>query len=177
MQPEPNTVAYRDAIGHFASGVTVVTSIGENGPSGLTASAVCSLSIDPLLMLVCLDRGSRTLAAIQGSGRLAVNVLAQHQEALARGFAGKGPEHEKFTGVSWQDRSGVPVLDGVVAWLAGDVTDMVPGGDHLVAIAAVTDLDAPGGDPLVYFRGGFHSLDSRDRSSASIRPGSSKTSP
>jgi flavin reductase (DIM6/NTAB) family NADH-FMN oxidoreductase RutF len=159
MQPGANTVAYREAIGHFATGVTVVTSIGENGPSGLTASAVCSLSIDPLLMLVCLDRGSRTLAAIQSSRLLAVNVLARNQEALARGFAGKGPEHEKFTGVSWQDRGGVPVLDGVVAWLAGELTDLVPGGDHFVAIASVTDMDAPGGEPLVYFRGGFHSLD------------------
>lgn len=151
--------AYRDAIGSFTTGVTVVTSTGENGPSGLTASAVCSLSLDPLLMLVCLDRGSRTLRAIEHSRRLAVNVLARDQEQLARGFALKGPEHEKFTGIAWSERSGVPLLDGAVAWLAGDVTELVPGGDHLIAIAAVTDVHAPGGDPLVYYKGTFRGLD------------------
>jgi 3-hydroxy-9,10-secoandrosta-1,3,5(10)-triene-9,17-dione monooxygenase reductase component len=159
MESGTNTTAYRDAIGHFTTGVAVVTSVGENGPSGLTASAVASLSLDPLLMLVCLDRDSRTLRAIESSGRLAVNVLARGQEALAHGFAGKGPEREKFSGVSWRDREGLPELDGIVAWLAGDVTQLIPGGDHLIAIAAVTHVDAPGGDPLVYFRGSFRSLD------------------
>ena len=159
MTASSDTAAYRDAIGSFTTGVAVVTSIGENGPSGLTASAVCSLSIDPLLMLVCLDHGSRTLRAREQSRRLGVNVLSRGQERLARGFALKGPEHEKFTGVEWGDRHGVPMLDGVVAWLAGDLTELVPGGDHLIAIAAVTHVEAPGGEPLVYFRGGFHSLD------------------
>ena len=158
MQTGMHTDVYRDAIGHFTTGVAVVTSVGENGPSGLTANAVTSLSLDPLLMLVCLDRGSRTLKAIEHSGRLAVNVLARGQEELARGFAAKGPEHEKFTGVSWRDREGLPELDGVVAWLAGDVTDLLPGGDHVIAVTAVKHVDAPGGEPLVYFRGAFHSL-------------------
>lgn len=159
MTASSDTAAYRDAIGSFTTGVAVITSIGENGPSGLTASAVCSLSIDPLLMLVCLDRSSRTLRAIEHSRRLGVNVLSRRQEHLARAFALKGPEHEKFTGVSWTDREGVPQLDGVVAWLAGDVTELLPGGDHLIAVAAVTQVEAAGGDPLVYYRGGFHSLD------------------
>lgn len=159
MTAHSDTAAYRDAIGSFTTGVTVVTSFGENGPSGLTASAICSLSIDPLLMLVCLDRGSRTLRAIEQSRRLGVNVLGRDQEELARGFALKGPEHEKFSGVGWTDRGGLPQLDGVVAWLAGDVTELMPGGDHLIAVTAITDVDAPGGKPLVYFRGRFHGLD------------------
>ena len=162
MTATSDTAAFREAIGHFATGVCVVTSIGENGPSGLTASAVCSLSIDPLLLLVCLDRGSRTLAAIQSSRRLAVNVLARDQERLARGFAMKGPEHEKFTGVAWQDVGGLPRLDGVVAWIGGDLTELLPGGDHLIAITRVTDLEAPGGDPLLYYRGAFRSLGDGD---------------
>ncbi|MEX2196554.1 MAG: flavin reductase family protein [Thermoleophilaceae bacterium] len=159
MTGSSDTAAYRDAMGSFATGVAVVTSVGENGPSGLTASAICSLSIDPLLMLVCLDRGSRTLRAIEHSGRLGVNVLAGGQEELARGFALKGPEHEKFHGVGWTDRAGVPLLDGVVAWLAGDVTELLPGGDHLIAVVAVTHVEAPGGHPLVYFHGRFRGLD------------------
>lgn len=159
MTASSDTASYREAIGSFTTGVAVVTSVGENGPSGLTASAICSLSMDPLLMLVCLDRGSRTLRAIEYSRRLGVNVLRRGQEELARGFALKGPEHEKFHGVAWTDRAGVPLLEGVVAWLAGDVTELLPGGDHLIAVTAVTDVHAPGGDPLVYFRGRFRSLD------------------
>lgn len=158
MTAEPDAAAYRYTIGHFATGVAVVTSVGENGPSGLTASAVCSLSLEPLLVLACLDRGSRTLAAIRGSGRLAVNVLARDQEELARGFALKGPESEKFEGVSWRERDGLPIIDGVVAWLTGDVRDLLPGGDHLIAVTAPTAVAADGGEPLVYFRGGFRSL-------------------
>lgn len=135
-----------------------MTSVGENGPSGLTANAVCSLSVEPLLVLACLDRGSRTLRAIESSGRLAINVLARDQEALARCFAAKGPEHEKFTGVAWTDRDGLPRLDGAVAWLAGEVRELVEGGDHRIAVTEVTGIDAPGGEPLLYHRGRFRSF-------------------
>lgn len=138
--------------------MTVVTSFGENGPSGATASAVTSLSLEPLLMLVCLDRGSRTLAAIRHSGTLGINVLSRRQEDLARKFAGKGAEAEKFAGVAWTDHRGVPLLDGVVAWLAGEVQDLLPGGDHVIGVASVTQVEAPGGEPLLYYRGGFGSL-------------------
>lgn len=158
MPGPPDRQAFREAIGQFATGVTVVTSLGENGPSGLTANAVCSLSIEPLLVLACLDHGSRTLRAIESSGRLAVNVLAHDQEELARGFAAKGPEHEKFTGVSWTGRSGLPRLDGIIAWLGGEVRELVEGGDHRIAVTEVTDVDAPGGEPLLYHRGGFRSF-------------------
>jgi flavin reductase (DIM6/NTAB) family NADH-FMN oxidoreductase RutF len=149
---------YRRAIGHFASGVTVVTSAGPNGPSGLTASAVCSLSLDPVLMVVCIDTGSRTLEAIRGSGRLAVNVLARHQQALAATFASKAPEAAKFAGVGHSDVDGVPVLAGVVAWLTGQVRELLPGGDHVIGVAEVESVGAPGGEPLVYFRGAYHTL-------------------
>lgn len=158
MRSAPDVAAYREAAGSFTTGVTVVTSIGPNGPSGLTASAICSLSLEPLLMLACLDLGSRTLRAIEHSRRLAVNVLARDQEEIARAFALKGPEHEKFTGVAWEERDGVPILDGVVAWLAGDVRELLPGGDHRIAIVAVTDLGVGEGEPLVYFRGAFREL-------------------
>jgi len=150
--------AYRTAISHFATGVTVVTSAGANGPSGLTANAICSLSLEPLLMLVCLDRGSRTLRTVRESGRLAVNVLAEGQQVLASRFASKAPEREKFDGVGYHEVDDVPVLDGVVAWLTGDVQDLLPGGDHVIGVAAVRSVDAPGGQPLVYYRSGYHSL-------------------
>jgi 3-hydroxy-9,10-secoandrosta-1,3,5(10)-triene-9,17-dione monooxygenase reductase component len=155
--------AYRDAIGRFTTGVAVVTSVGENGPSGLTLSALCSLSIEPLMVLACLDRGSRTLAAIRQTRRCAINVLATGQREVAIGFAGKAPEREKFAGVGWTEVDGMPVLDGVVSWLTGDVEELVPGGDHLIAVIRVARLGVPGGEPLVYHRGRFHALAELDR--------------
>lgn len=155
----PDIGDYRRAIGHFASGVTVVTSRGDGGrPSGLTASAVCSLSLDPLLMVVCIDRGSRTLEAIRQSRRLAVNVLASGQEGLAAIFASKAPEAEKFGDVAHASVDGIPVLDGVVAWLTGRVRELAAGGDHVIGVADVERVGAPGGEPLVYYRGAYHVL-------------------
>jgi 3-hydroxy-9,10-secoandrosta-1,3,5(10)-triene-9,17-dione monooxygenase reductase component len=154
----PDIEEYRRAIGHFATGVTVVTSRSEAGPSGLTANAVCSLSLEPLLMVVCLDNGSRTLAAARSSGRIAINVLAHDQRDLAVHFAGKTAESEQFAAIPHSEMDGLPVLDGVVAWLTGDVRDLLPGGDHMIGVAEVTGVGAPGGDPLVYFRGIYHGL-------------------
>jgi flavin reductase (DIM6/NTAB) family NADH-FMN oxidoreductase RutF len=152
--------AYRAAIGHFASGVAVVTTRSSAGPSGLTANAVCSLSLDPLLLLACLDRGSRTLEAVRGTGRLAVNVLARDQEDLAVHFARKMPDGEKFGGVPFRDVGGLPVLEGVVAWLGGTVQELLPGGDHEIAVVAVEAAEAAGGAPLIFHRGGYRSLGS-----------------
>ena len=145
-------------MGHFATGVAVVTSEGPQGPAGLTTNAFTSLSLEPLLVLVCLDRSARTLAAVESSRRLAVNVLARDQEPLAVTFAGKASHAEKFEGVSHRDVDGVPVLEGVVAWLAGSVRELLPGGDHLIAVVEVTSFDAPGGDPLVFYGGRYGSL-------------------
>ena len=158
MLAEPDAAAYRSAISHFATGVTVVTTTGPDGPAGMTANAICSLSLDPLLMLVCLEQTARTLAAVRQSRRLAVNVLAQHQQALASVFASKAPEAEKFLGVGFDEVDGVPVLHETVAWLTGDLEELLPGGDHLIGVTAVRTVGSPGGDPLVYYRGGYHSL-------------------
>jgi flavin reductase (DIM6/NTAB) family NADH-FMN oxidoreductase RutF len=87
-----------------------------------------------------------------------VNVLAHDQRELAVHFAGKTPESEQFSGIAHTEIEGVPVLDGVVAWLMGDVRELLPGGDHMIGIAEVTGVGANGGDPLVYFRGTYHGL-------------------
>jgi 3-hydroxy-9,10-secoandrosta-1,3,5(10)-triene-9,17-dione monooxygenase reductase component len=158
MTASPEAADYRAAISHFATGVTVVTTSGPDGPAGMTANAICSLSLDPLLMLVCLEQSSRTLAAVQESRRLAVNVLAQHQQPLASAFASKAPEAEKFQGVGYDEVDGVPVLQDAVAWLTGEVEDLLPGGDHLIGVTAVSSVGSPGGEPLVYYRSGYHSL-------------------
>src|SRR4051812_20160660 len=108
---------FRDACGRFVTGVAVVTSFGPDGPSGLTANAVASLSLEPPLMLVCFDQASRTLPAVRRSGRFAVQFLAHDQEELAARFASKLPESDKFAGLDWADRTGTPALDGCVAGL------------------------------------------------------------
>jgi flavin reductase (DIM6/NTAB) family NADH-FMN oxidoreductase RutF len=158
MTAPPDEAAYRSAISHFATGVTVVTTSGRDGPAGMTANAICSLSLEPLLMLVCLEETSRTLVAVRESGRLAVNVLAQSQQPLSSVFASKAPEPEKFHGVGYDEVDGVPVLHDTVAWLTGEVQDLLPGGDHLIGVTAVRSVGSPGGEPLVYYRSGYHSL-------------------
>lgn len=145
---------YRDAIGHFATGVCVVTC---EGPAGLTTNAVTSLSLDPLLLLVCFDNDSRTLPAVRASKRFAVNVLAADQQELARVFASKRLPAEKFAAVTHDNTYGVPVLDGALAWIACDLTELLPGGDHTIGIGAVTHAwsDPEPREPLLFYAGGY----------------------
>lgn len=152
------TRRFRDAIGQFATGVCVVTAFSENGPTGMTANAITSLSLDPLLMIVCFDRTARTRTAAQSSGRVAVNVLGAGQEELSKIFASKASEEEKFAGVSWSERAGAPILDDSIAWFAGALTDLRPGGDHEIGIVAVQEFAAPGGEPLLYHQGAYARL-------------------
>src|ERR671916_940116 len=91
---------FRAVMGNFATGVAVVTAAGPDGPVGMTANAVCSLSLDPVLLLVCFDNGARTLRVVRATERFGVNVLASGQEDLARLFASKAPEHAKFADVA-----------------------------------------------------------------------------
>lgn len=155
----PDTSTYRAAVGRFPTGVTVVTTDGPDGPAGLTTNAVTSVSLDPLLLLVCFDRDSRTLPAVRTSGRFAVNVLAAHQETLARVFASKAQPAEKFAAVSHMRAHGSPVLDGVAAWIACTVHEWVEAGDHTIALGAVlglhTDLARPA---LVWADGAYRAL-------------------
>jgi flavin reductase (DIM6/NTAB) family NADH-FMN oxidoreductase RutF len=150
---------YRQVMGHFATGVAIVTCTGPDGPAGLTTNAVTSVSLEPLLLLVCFDNASRTLVAVRHARRFAVNVLRAGQEDLARVFASKRVAREKFEAVTHMVAHGVPVLDGALAWLACDLRELHPGGDHTIGIGAVTHMDAdPGGEPLVWFRGMYRSV-------------------
>lgn len=159
MKAEDHIRRYRDAIGHFPTGVCVVTAFSENGPTGMTANAITSLSLDPLLMLVCFDRTARTRVAAEASGRVAVNVLAADHVELSSVFASKASEEEKFAGVSWTERAGAPVLDGAVSWFVGALTELRAGGDHEIGIVAVEEFDEREGEPLVYYRGRYSRLE------------------
>ena len=146
---------FRSVMGRFATGVTVVTASSPEGPVGLTANAVCSLSLDPLLLLVCFDNEARTLPVVRKAGRFGVNVLRAEQEELARLFASKTPESEKFAGIPHTVHDGIPVIDGAIAWVGCRLERLVDGGDHTIGIGAVEAAEAGQGEPLLWFRGGY----------------------
>ena len=149
---------FRDTVGAFPTGVTVVTARGDDGPAGLTTNAFASVSLDPALVLVCFDNASRTLPVVRASRRFAVNVLRAGAEDLAAVFASKREQAAKFAAVAHSDAHGVPVLDEALAWMACDVVELLPGGDHTIGIGAVTALDAADGDPLLFWRGAYRDL-------------------
>lgn len=157
MTPEQDR--YRQVAGRFATGVTVVTCEGPAGPAGLTTNAVTSLSLDPLLLLVCFDNGSRTLEVVRDAGRFAVNVLREGQEEMARVFASKAIAREKFQAVTHTVAHEVPVLDDALAWIACDLRELIPGGDHTIGIGEVTHMDADArGRPLIWYAGAYTGL-------------------
>jgi len=148
--------AYRDTIGRFATGVAIVTSTGPGGPAGMTTNAVTSLSLDPLLLLVCFNRGARTLDVVRASKRFAVNILRAGDEQLAAVFASKRVAREKFESVTHSESHGVPVLDDALAWVACELRELLPGGDHVIGIGEVIGVGVERtGDPLVYHRGRY----------------------
>jgi 3-hydroxy-9,10-secoandrosta-1,3,5(10)-triene-9,17-dione monooxygenase reductase component len=150
---------YRDTIGHFASGVTIVTTTGPEGPAGMTTNAVTSLSLDPLLLLVCFELRSRTLAVVRESERFAVNILRHDDEELAAVFASKRVAPEKFESVTHEEAHGVPVLDRALAWIACSLRELHPGGDHLIGIGEVIGMSTGEEyDPLVYYRGRYTTI-------------------
>ncbi len=150
---------FRTTFGQFPTGVTIVTASGPHGPAGMTTNAVTSLSLDPLLLLVCFDNTSRTLPVVRETGRFAVNVLRAGQEELAAVFASKQVAAEKFEAVTHTVAHGVPVLDGALAWVACDLRELHAGGDHTIGVGAVTHTDHdPDGEPLVFFRGRYRRL-------------------
>ena len=147
---------FREVMSHFATGVTVVTASTTDGPVGMTANAVCSLSLDPLLALVCFDNGSRTLRVVREERRFGINVLASGQEQLARLFASKTPEADKFAGVQHTVHEGIPVIEGTIAWVGCELEQLIPGGDHTIGIGAVIAAEkATELDPLIWYRGEY----------------------
>lgn len=139
------------------SGVSVVTALA-GAPAGATAGAVTSLSLEPPLMLACLDRGSRTLATVREARRFGINVLASDQEPLAHRFSTKEHHSVKWDGVRWEECEGVPWLEGCVLQLACRLRDLHDGGDHVIATGEVTRLETPGGEPLVFAHGAYRAL-------------------
>jgi flavin reductase (DIM6/NTAB) family NADH-FMN oxidoreductase RutF len=148
---------FRNVIGHFATGVTVITAMREGRPFGTTASAVTSLSLEPPMMLVCLDHESQTGRVIAEEGRFAVNILGEDQADLAVRFATKEPD--KFDGVATTPGEyGQPLLTDALATLECRVVEQTAGGTHVVFFGEVERGSARAGAPLAYYRGQFGRL-------------------
>lgn len=148
---------FRDVIGSFASGVTVITTVDREAPYGTTASAVASLSLEPPMVLVCLNRTSSTGQAISRARRFAINVLDEDQAELASRFARKDPD--KFAGVDHvRGVTGQPLLARALATIECSVVEEVTGGTHTVFLSEVDAASARQGSPLAYFRGQFGRL-------------------
>jgi 3-hydroxy-9,10-secoandrosta-1,3,5(10)-triene-9,17-dione monooxygenase reductase component len=141
------------------TGVTIVSATGPDGPAGATANAVCSLSIEPMLMLACLDRGSRTLLAVQAANRFGVSVLHEGQEEIARALATKAPVPDKWKGVGWRERDGIPAIDDAIVWVSCELRDVIAGGDHVIVTGEVNGLEAREGNPLVFHNSRYRPLD------------------
>lgn len=154
----PDPAGFRAAMGMLPTGVTVVTAGGAGGPAGATANAVSSLSIEPMLMLACLDRGSRTLLAVQAANRFGISVLHAGQEEIARAFASKAPVADKWAGVGWRDRGGIPAVDEALVWVACELRDVIAGGDHVIVTGEVSELESREGNPLVFHGGEYRPL-------------------
>jgi flavin reductase (DIM6/NTAB) family NADH-FMN oxidoreductase RutF len=156
-----DTELFREVFGRFATGVAVITSAGPAGEGGMTANALCSLSLEPLLALVCFENQARTLPIVREAGRFGVNILASGQEELARVFASKLPEAEKLEGVDHHFDAGVPVIDGALAWAACELRELIAGGDHTIAIGEVVAMGLGGGRPLLWYSGRYHAWNGR----------------
>lgn len=147
---------FRETLSAVPAPVTIVTTIDRGKPHGTTVSAFTSLSAEPPLVLVALDRSSDLLRLLRRAGRFGVNLLAAGQEELGLACAKKGLD--KFACVPWHDDGGLPRIDETAGWLACDVRELLPGGDHIIVVGLVTACETTDAEALLYHRRRFHSL-------------------
>lgn len=143
---------FRQVLGHFLSGVTVVAVRHDGETRGMTASAFSSLSLDPPLVLVCVGHKAHLHALLRADGRFSISILAQDQGPVSNHFAGYAPD----VAVTWDDTfGGTPVVAGALAWLDCAVQELHPGGDHTIVIGRVERAAVADGAPLAYYRGKY----------------------
>ena len=159
---DPRT--FRSVLGHFPTGVAVITAAVDGAPVGMAVGSFTSVSLDPPLVAFLPDRGSATFPLIRQAGSFCVNVLSGEQESVCRSFAAKGSD--KYAGIAWQPAgSGAPILDGAVAWIDCDIDTIHDAGDHLIVLGRVRELTADTDRrPLLFFQGGYGRFASPSRS-------------
>ncbi len=148
----------RRVMGHFATGVTVITTLRASGElHGLTANAFTSVSLIPPLVLVCVDKKAESYPCFEESKVFTVNILASDQEALSRRFAVSGGE--KFQGVAYRaGANNAPILEGALAYIECRVTNTIDGGDHTIYLGEVEQAETREVKPLLFFRGGYREI-------------------
>jgi flavin reductase (DIM6/NTAB) family NADH-FMN oxidoreductase RutF len=149
---------FRTALGRFASGVTVVTAKGARGELlGITVSAFASVSLEPPLVLVCIDKRASLHGHMSDGAHFAVNILEEDQELMSRRFASK--DEDRFNGTAYRESAdGTPLIEGALATLECRVVHAYPGGDHTIIVGEVESTSVGDGRPLAYFRGGYVQL-------------------
>jgi flavin reductase (DIM6/NTAB) family NADH-FMN oxidoreductase RutF len=145
---------FKEVLGHFATGVTIVTAMEEGQPVGFTCQAFTALSLDPAMVALAPAKSSTSWPRIAQAGAFCVNVLGEHQEALCRSFAVSGGD--KFRGVAWHPGgNGSPVLEGALAWIECALEVIHDAGDHELVTGRVQAMGLGSGRPLLFYRGGF----------------------
>jgi flavin reductase (DIM6/NTAB) family NADH-FMN oxidoreductase RutF len=151
---------FRDTLGHYASGITIVSGIDEEGPIGFTCQSFYSVSMDPPLISFSVMTNSTTYPRIRETGRFAVNVLSHDQHAVSTQFARKGTD--KWAGISWRPTaSGNPVIDDTLMWLDCEIWDEHEAGDHFIVIGRVDGMSPAEWhrhEPLLFFKGKYRHL-------------------
>lgn len=157
--------SFRQVMGSFATGVTIVTTAADDGPHGMTVNSLTSVSLRPPLLLVCLTRESRTAAAVMERGKFLINILGTHQEPLSDTFA--RPREDHFEGVEVQETSeGLPALHAALGHLVCQVRNGHDGGDHHIVVGEVVRASSVEGAPLIFHRGKYDTLTGGGRDAA-----------
>lgn len=160
QQTETLRLAFREGMSQLAAAVNIVTTDGESGMAGFTASAVCSVTDQPPTLLVCINRSSSTAHVFEHNGVLCVNTLASGQEALSRAFGGATPQQDRFRSGHWsRGVTGSPRLERALLSFDCRIDKMVESGTHLVLFCRIVELvQGSTHGALVYFRRRYHSL-------------------
>ena len=146
--------AFKLAMSHFPSGVTVVTTEYDGRPYGMTVASFASLSLHPPLVLVCVEKSVKTHDAIAAAGKFGVSILSSDQEDISARFASRADD--KFAGIEMRrGELGVPLIAGALTTLECSVYDQLPGGDHTIFVGEVVSIRTSEGSPLIYFRSGY----------------------
>jgi 3-hydroxy-9,10-secoandrosta-1,3,5(10)-triene-9,17-dione monooxygenase reductase component len=146
---------FREVLGHFATGITIVTALEDGVPVGFSCQSFAALSLDPPMVVLAPARSSTSWPRIARAGAFCVNILSEDQEAVCRAFAVSGGN--KFDGIGWFPGpvTGSPVIDGSLAVVECELGQIFEGGDHEIVTGLVVALEVGDGQPLLFYRGGF----------------------
>jgi len=149
--------SFRRTLGHFPTGLAVITAVYEGEPVGMIANSFTAVSLEPPLVLFCPAHSSTTWPKIKASGGYSVNILSEESDLICTHFTSSGKRHLEGLSHGMTER-GRPVLDDAITWLDCRIRHEYPGGDHAISVAEVEDMGAPGGAPMVFFQSAYQRL-------------------